>query len=122
MAMEIPDDRRRDPLLRDIVCRCQTVLEPRGFRLDGRGSADAMSWVRFGRHTHDDSGEDGTLVLLLAHDRRAHALLAESRFADHALAIDTPRGKRVQYYAAPADPRQLARELIDDLASWPNAP
>jgi hypothetical protein len=103
MAMEIPDDRRRDPLLRDIVCRCQTVLEPRGFRLD-------------------DRGHDGTLVLLLAHDRREHALLAESRFADDSLAIDTPRGKRVQYYAAPADPRQLAGELIDDLASWPAAP
>jgi hypothetical protein len=122
MAMEIPDDRRRDPLLRDIVCRCQTVLEPRGFRLDGRGSADAMSWVRFGRHTHDDRGHDGTLVLLLAHDRREHALLAESRFADDSLAIDTAPGKRVQYYAAPADPRQLAGELIDDLASWPAAP
>ena len=122
MTTHISADRRRDLLLRDIVCRCQTVLEPRGFELDGRGSADAMSWVRFGCHMHDDRGDDGILVILLAHDRREHAILAESRFADRLLAIDTPRRKRVQRYADPADPHQLARDLVDALASWPSAP
>jgi hypothetical protein len=120
--METHSDRRCDPLLRDIVCRCQSVLEPAGFCLDGRGSAEAVSWVRFGRHALDDRGHEGTLVLLLAHDRGQRALLAESRFADRTLAIDTPRHKRVQYYAPPADPDVLARELVDTVHSWPSGP
>src|SRR5262245_1728378 len=78
-------ERRSDPLLRDVVNRCQPHLEASGFRLAGRGSADDRSWVEFRRPEHDPAGEDGSLVLMMGHERRKQALMVDAYFVDPAL-------------------------------------
>jgi hypothetical protein len=122
MVMTSLADRRRDSLLRDIIGRCQPKLEERGFRLDSRGSTGDLSWVRFGCQSHDGHGANGMLLLLVAHDRREQALVVESRFAEHALEIHTPRRKRIQRYAHLADRDALCREMVQALCSWPSSP
>ena len=113
-------DRRGDLLLRDIVSRCQPSLEQRGFHLDGRGCAGSLCWVRFGCHTRDDNGRAGTLVLLVAHDQAERAVLVESRFADRALEIQTPRRKRILRYAAPMQMPLVAQETAAAVCTWPS--
>ena len=119
MSTDTTGERRRDLLLRDIVSRCQPNLEERGFRLDGRGCAGPLCWVRFGRHTRDGAGHDGTLVLLMAHDQQERAVLVESRFADRALQVQTPRGKRIQRYEAPPQMPRVAQETVAAVCGWP---
>ncbi|HZS02042.1 MAG TPA: hypothetical protein VFE37_25215 [Chloroflexota bacterium] len=116
------DDRRRDLLLREIVNRCQPSLEQRGFQLDGRGNAGPRCWVRFGRDTQDGAGHPGTLVLLVAHDREERAVLVESRFADRALQVQTPRRKRIHRYEAPRQMPAVAQETVAAVSHWLSAP
>jgi hypothetical protein len=122
MTSEAHSDRRHDLLLRGIVSRCQRNLEQRGFHLDGRGCTGLLCWVRFGCDTHDDAGHDGTLVLLVAHDQAERAVLVESRFADGALEIQTPRRKRIQRYEAPRQMPVVAQETVAALRGWPSGP
>jgi hypothetical protein len=120
MSTDTYRERRRDLLLREIVNRCQPSLEQRGFQLDGRGCTGPLCWVRFGCHTRDDSGHAGTLVLLVAHDQTERAVLVESRFADRALQIQTPRRKRIQRYEAPVQMPLVAQETVAAVCAWPS--
>jgi hypothetical protein len=122
MSTDTNSDRRRDVFLRDIVSRCQASLEQRGFHLDGRGCTGPLCWVRFGCHARDDGGHAGTLVLLVAHDQAERAVLVESRFADGALQIQTPRRKRIQRYEAPLQMPLVAQETVAAVCTWPSGP
>ncbi|HEY7067209.1 MAG TPA: hypothetical protein VII06_37450 [Chloroflexota bacterium] len=122
MSTQTKDERRRDLLLRDIVRGCQPSLEERGFRLDGRGCAGPLCWVRFGRHTRDGAGHDGTLVLLVAHDQQERAVLVESRFAERALQVQTPRAKRIQRYETSPQMPRGAEETVAAVRGWPSGP
>ena len=121
MSTQANGDRRHDRSLRAIVSRCQPSLEQRGFRIDGRGCAGPLCWVRIGRDTHAAAGHAGTLVLLVAHGRQERAVVVELRFADGVLEIQTPRRKRVQRYEALQMP-QVAHETAAAMCGWPTEP
>ena len=112
-------DRRSDLLLRDVVHRCQPDLERRGFRLDGRGSSGDQSWVRFRCPSRDARGHDGSLVLLVAHGRRDHALLVDAYFVDALLDTQTPQRRLLQRYEQEAELPRVVREVVDTVRSWP---
>ncbi len=121
MSSESTEARRYDLILRDIVSRCQLDLEQRGFQFDGRGAVDSLRWVRFGRRTRDATGRSGTLVLLVAHDQQARALVAESHFVDRVLQIQTPRQKRIYHYDQPQDEARVTCEMVSTLSAWSEA-
>jgi len=111
-------ERRSDPLLRDVVNRCQPHLEASGFRLAGRGSAENRSWVEFHRPERDPAGEDGSLVLMMGHERRKQALMVDAYFVDPAL-DHTPRHKLLCRYQGEELPSAV-HELVDKVRSWTN--
>jgi diguanylate cyclase (GGDEF)-like protein len=111
-------ERRSDPLLRDVVNRCQPHLEASGFRLAGRGSADDRSWVEFHRPERDPAGEDGSLVLMMGHERRKQALMVDAYFVDPAL-DHTPRHKLLCRYQGEELPSAV-HHLVDKVRSWTN--
>lgn len=117
--LQTSDERRRDPLLRDLIDRCQPGLQRVGFHLQRRGSNGDLSWVRFGRPGQDGHGLDGTLMLLLAHHRGEHAMIAEWLFTESLLDIQTPRFKQIQRYADETTVPQLVDQMVDSVCSWP---
>jgi hypothetical protein len=114
-----PGDRRKDFLLRDVVRGCQSGLEEHGFRLEGRGTAGERSWVRFQRPAQDPNGQDGTLVVLVAHGRGEQALLVDAYFVDTDLSIHSPRRKLLHRYTSDAEMPRVVREVVDTVCSWP---
>ena len=82
-----------------MVHRCQPYLERQGFLLDGRGSSieRERSWVEFNRPERTPDGEDGTLVLMMGHERRKHTLLFDAYFVDLSLE-HYPRAKLRRHY------------------------
>ena len=49
-------------------------------------------------------------------------MLVESRFADLALQVQTPRCKRIQRYDTPPQMPAVAQETVAALHGWPSAP
>src|SRR5262249_57990029 len=109
---------RTDPRMREVVNRSQQRLEASGFRVAGRGSADDRSWVEFPRPERDPAGEDGSLVLMMGHERRKQALMVDAYFVDPAL-DHTPRHKLLCRYQGEELPNAV-HELVDKVRSWTN--
>ena len=65
-------------------------------------------------------GQDGLLLLLVAHNRREHAPLVDPRFAAALVAIPTPRYQQMRRYTDPAVTPAVAAAMVDLLCSWPS--
>ncbi|HEY7065397.1 MAG TPA: hypothetical protein VII06_28225 [Chloroflexota bacterium] len=117
-----PSDTRRDHVLRTLVGDCQRVLEPLGFRLDGRGGFANANWVRFERRAGADGHRAGREVLLLAHGRQEQAPVADLYAVEGGLNVYTPRRRLVQRYgAAPAGPHGVGDMVSAIQCWWPGA-
>ncbi len=116
--VEPGQEARQDHVLRTLVGDCQRVIEPLGFRLDGRsGFADA-NWVRFERRAGADRQKAGREVLLLAHGRQEQALVADLYAVEGSLNVYIPRRRLVQHYdALPAGPRGVG-DLVSAIQCW----
>lgn len=110
-------ERRRDPVLRAIVERCQRELAPRGFQLEERGNAYDKGWVRFRGPGQGARGERGSLLLLLAHGRRERAMLVNTYFVDAASQLPTLHSRFTRHYKDPSELPFLARRVVQALAS-----
>jgi hypothetical protein len=112
------DDRRADPLFRDLVQDCQTSLDPQGFGLASRGTSESANWVRFYCPAQNALQEAGTLMLLLAHSPSGHTFLADAYFEDAALRIRVPHRKLVQRYDAGDALPKLMHQFVTSVSSW----
>ena len=113
-----PTERRRDPLLRDLVSQCQGRLGRRGFSLAQRGSSAEHSWVQFRCPARDPAGLDGTLMVLVAHGQREHTVMVDAYFVDSSLEIHTPRHKLLHRYAPESELPGVVREVVDTVSEW----
>ncbi len=105
-------ERRRDPVLRTVVDRCDRALALEGFRLEGRGNAEDKSWVRFRRAEDPAAGDDGALVLVVAHGRRERALLVNAYSVEDELSPPTPRARLMQHYRDASELPFCVRRIV----------
>ena len=111
-------DRRRDPLLRNLVRQCLGSLGRRGFRLAQRGSSADHSWVQLRCPARDPTGLDGTLMVLVAHGQRERMVMVDAYFVDTALGIQTPRHKLLHRYAPESELPGVVREVAHAVKDW----
>lgn len=113
-----PRDRRRDPLMRDLVQQLDQSLS--GFQLDERGSSGEHSWVRFQRPARDSQGYDGALVVLVAHGRRERAVMVDVYFVDAVLDLHTPHRKLLHRYSPDVGQPHIVRDVVEAVHGWQN--
>ncbi len=111
-------ERRRDPLLRDLVSQCLGSLRKRGFSLTRRGSSAEHSWVQFRAPARDPSGLDGTMMVLVAHGQRERTVMVDAYFVDAALGIHVPRHKVLHRYAPESELPGVVREVAEAVSQW----
>jgi hypothetical protein len=111
-------ERRKDGLLRNVVEQFRPELERCGFHLVRRGSSIDHSWVQFRRPARDPSGQDGTLVITMAHGQQERALLVDSYFVDSVLRIETPTRKLLHRYQEESELPGVVDELVAALGDW----
>ncbi|HLH22882.1 MAG TPA: hypothetical protein VK066_10180 [Chloroflexota bacterium] len=112
-------DRRRDPLLRHLVQQCLGSFGQRGFHLALRGSSAEHSWVQLRGPARDPSGQDGTLMVLVAHGQRERTVMVDAYFVDSALGLQTPRHKLLHRYAPESELPRVVREVAQAVEGWP---
>jgi hypothetical protein len=117
-SAEGPEDRRTDPLFRDLVQDCQAILDAQGFGLTSRGCCHTANWVRFSCPAQNTLRQDGTLSVLLAHSPGEHAVLADAYFEDTALRIPVPHRKLLQRYDAEHPLPPVMREFVTSVCGW----
>jgi hypothetical protein len=113
-----PMEARADAVLRALVRGCQQIVEPQGFRLDGRGRFDTASWVRFERPVAADGRVRGREQLLIAHERTERALVADLFAVDTRLGLYTPRRRLVHRYGEAAVWSQTMGPVMAAVESW----
>src|SRR4051794_5259685 len=111
--MEPQTERRDDSVPRDLVARCEQVLAPYGFTVDGRGEFAHCRWLRF----HAPAASTSEYVVLVAHDRHERALVVDVGLSERHPAVHTPLGKWVQRYQPPAPPGDGLQALTRDLGA-----
>lgn len=111
-------DRRRDPLLRNLVQQCMGSLGRRGFRLARRGSSADHSWVQLRCPARDLTGLDGTLMVLVAHGQRERTVMVDAYFVDAALGVQTPRHKLLHRYAPESELPGVISEVAHVVEDW----
>ena len=111
-------DRRNDPLLRNLVQQCLCSLKGRGFGLAERGGSADHSWVQLRCAARDPSGQDGNLMMLVAHGRRERTVMVDAYFEDAALGIQTPCHKLLHRYAPESELPHVIREVVDRISGW----
>jgi hypothetical protein len=111
-------ERRHDELLRHVVDQCLGVLEQQGFEVERRGNSGEHSWVQLRCPARDGHGQDGALMLLVAHGRREHTVMVDAYFVDAALGIHTPRRKLLHRYAPETELPGVVREVVTTVSSW----
>jgi hypothetical protein len=111
-------DRRRDPLLRQLVKQCMGSLGQRGFRLAQRGGSAEHRWLQLRCPARDPSGLDGTLMVLVAHGQREHTVMVDAYFVDAALGVQTPRHKLLHRYAPESELPGVVHEVAHAVEGW----
>jgi hypothetical protein len=111
-------DRRRDPLLRQLVQQCMGSLGQRGFRLAQRGGSDDHRWVRLRRPARDPSGVDSDLMVLVAHGQRERTVMVDAYFVDTALGAQAPWHKLLHRYAPESELPGVVREVAHVVEDW----
>ena len=113
--MPTSGEHRQDEVMRDLVASCQQVLEPYGFLVDGRGQFDHCHWVSFQAPRQGTPNHNAAYVVLVAHDRRQHALLVDVGSRDALLTVHTPLRKWMRRYEPTAPPATAVQELMEHL-------
>ena len=111
-------DRRRDPLLRQLVQQCMGSLGKRGFRLAQRGGSDEHRWVQLRCPARDPTGLDGDLMVLVAHGQREHTVMVDAYFVDATLGVHTPWHKLLHRYAPESELPGVVREVARAVEDW----
>jgi hypothetical protein len=111
--MESQAERRDDGVLRELVARCEQVLTPYGFTIDGRGEFAHCRWLRF----HAPAAPQSEYVVLVAHDRNERALVVDVGISEKHPAVHTPLRKWVHRYQPPAPPGEGMQALTRDLGA-----
>jgi hypothetical protein len=111
--MQFPSERRRDPMLRQIVNTCNPLLAAHGFELTHRGQALSATFIGFRRPAEADVPPEKRTAVVLGHDPSRRVLLAHCHHngAHNALAWRGP-------YADPGQLAQRSQEVVQVVRDW----